>query len=86
MLAGGSVLDGDAGVDLVSDGLLLQTGAGGGVGVSSDALEMTVIEAPVAGATSLSGIQPKLGLVEQGGRYVARTRDSRSSVHIIDNN
>ena len=48
-----------------------------------DALEMTVIEAPVAGATSLSGIQPKLGLVEQGGRYVARTRDSRSSVHII---
>ena len=48
-----------------------------------DALEMTVIEAPVAGATSLSGIQPKLGLVEHGGRYVARTRDSRSSTHII---
>lgn len=48
-----------------------------------DALEMTVIEAPVAGATSLSGIQPKLGLVEHDGRYVARTRDTHNGVHII---
>lgn len=48
-----------------------------------DALEMSVIEAPVAGATSLSGIQPKLGLIEQGGRYVARTRDAHDQVHII---
>ncbi|QHE84224.1 type II toxin-antitoxin system HipA family toxin [Hydrogenophaga sp. BPS33] len=49
----------------------------------NDALEMSVIESPVAGATSLSGIQPKLGLVEQGGRYVARTRDRTDGVHII---
>lgn len=49
----------------------------------NDALEMSVIEAPVAGATSLSGIQPKLGLVERGGRYVARTLDDTDGVHII---
>lgn len=49
----------------------------------NDALEMSVIESPVAGATSLSGIQPKLGLVERGGRYVARTRDRSDGVHII---
>lgn len=49
----------------------------------NDALEMSVIDQPLAGATSLSGIQPKLGLVESKGRYVARTRDIHSRVHII---
>jgi serine/threonine-protein kinase HipA len=49
----------------------------------NDALEMSVIDQPLAGATSLSGIQPKLGLVESKGRYVARTRDIHSHVHII---
>lgn len=48
-----------------------------------DALEMSVIEQPMAGATSLSGIQPKLGLLEKNGRYVARTRDGKGGVHII---
>ncbi|MCW5655586.1 type II toxin-antitoxin system HipA family toxin [Hydrogenophaga sp.] len=49
-----------------------------------DALEASVVDDPVAGAVSLSGIQPKLGLVEAGGRYVARTRaDGGSGVHII---
>ena len=48
-----------------------------------DALEMSVIDQPLAGATSLSGIQPKLGLVESKGRYVARTRDVHSQMHII---
>jgi len=48
-----------------------------------DALEMSVIEAPLAGATSLSGIQPKLGLVEKGRRYVARTRLGQGGKHII---
>lgn len=48
-----------------------------------DALEMSVIDAPLAGATSLSGIQPKLGLIESAGRYVARTRENGNGVHII---
>lgn len=47
-----------------------------------DALEMTVVDAPVAGAASLSGVQPKLGLVLESGRYVARTQDSQG-LHII---
>lgn len=48
-----------------------------------DALEPSVVDDPVAGAVSLSGIQPKLGLVEKGGRYVARTRARANGVHII---
>jgi serine/threonine-protein kinase HipA len=47
-----------------------------------DALEMSVVADPMDEATSLSGVQPKLSLVEQGGRYVARTRDSAGH-HII---
>jgi len=47
-----------------------------------DALEMTVVAEPLAEATSLSGLQAKLSLVQQGGRYVARTRDTRG-MHII---
>jgi serine/threonine-protein kinase HipA len=47
-----------------------------------DALEMTVVAEPLADATSLSGLQAKLSLVQQGGRYVARTRDARG-LHII---
>ncbi|RYF57021.1 MAG: type II toxin-antitoxin system HipA family toxin, partial [Comamonadaceae bacterium] len=49
---------------------------------NNDALEMSVIPVPVPEATSLSGVQPKLSLVQAGGRYVARTRDVRG-VHII---
>mgnify|MGYP003575784572 CR=1 FL=1 len=48
----------------------------------NDALEVTVTAEPVAGATSLSGVQPKLSLVEQGGRYVARTKGA-DGLHII---
>ena len=48
-----------------------------------DALEVSVVDDPVAGAVSLSGIQPKLGLVEKGGRYVARTRARSDGLHII---
>jgi serine/threonine-protein kinase HipA len=47
-----------------------------------DALEVSVVAQPLADATSLSGLQAKLSLVAQGGRYVARTRDARG-VHII---
>ena len=47
-----------------------------------DALEVSVVAEPLAEATSLSGIQPKLSLVEKGGRYVARTRDGKG-IHII---
>jgi serine/threonine-protein kinase HipA len=48
----------------------------------NDALEVTVTAEPMAGATSLSGVQPKLSLVEKGGRYVARTKNTEG-VHII---
>lgn len=48
----------------------------------NDALEMSVVPVPVPEATSLSGVQPKLSLVLEGGRYVARTKDAQG-VHII---
>lgn len=48
----------------------------------NDALEMTVTPVPLPEATSLSGVQPKLSLVQAGGRYVARTKDAKG-VHII---
>lgn len=47
-----------------------------------DALEPTVTPIPLPAATSLSGVQPKLSLVQAGGRYVARTKDVQG-VHII---
>lgn len=48
----------------------------------NDALEMSVVPMPVPEATSLSGVQPKLSLIQSGGRYVARTKDAKG-VHII---
>lgn len=50
---------------------------------NNDALEPTVTPVALPEATSLSGVQPKLSLVQApGGRYVARTRDAKG-VHII---
>lgn len=49
---------------------------------NNDALEMTVTPLPLPEATSLSGVQPKLSLVQSGGRYVSRSKDARG-VHII---
>jgi serine/threonine-protein kinase HipA len=46
-----------------------------------DALEMSVIQEPIEDAVSLSGIQPKLALVKDGGRYVAHQR--YEGAHII---
>lgn len=40
-----------------------------------DALEMTVTADPLEEGVSLSGVQPKLGVLRQGDRYVGRTRD-----------
>jgi serine/threonine-protein kinase HipA len=40
-----------------------------------DALEMSVTADPLPLGVSISGMQPKLGLIERGGRYVARRRD-----------
>ena len=37
-------------------------------------LDMSVIAAPLPFGVSISGVQPKLGLIELGGRYVARKR------------
>lgn len=48
----------------------------------NDALEMSVTADPLPEATSLSGVQAKLALVAQQGRYVARTKDARG-IHII---
>ncbi len=47
-----------------------------------DALEMSVVADPMREGTSLSGVQPKLSLVQAGSRYVARTKDTRGQ-HII---
>lgn len=49
---------------------------------NNDALEMSVSPMPLPEATSLSGVQPKLSLVRDGGRYVARTKNP-DGVHII---
>lgn len=46
-----------------------------------DALEMTVTADPMEEGVSLSGVQPKLGVIRQGERYVGRTRDR--DTHII---
>ena len=49
----------------------------------NDALEVTVTPTALPEATSLSGVQPKLSLVQSSsGRYVARTKDAKG-VHII---
>ncbi|HEY0297222.1 MAG TPA: type II toxin-antitoxin system HipA family toxin [Bordetella sp.] len=40
----------------------------------ADALEMSVMQAPLDTAMSISGVQPKIGVTEKDGRYVARTR------------
>lgn len=39
-----------------------------------DALEMSVTADPLPLGVSISGMQPKVGLIEQGGRYIARKR------------
>ena len=44
-----------------------------------DALEMSVVDLPMPQGISVSGVQPKLGLRRQGGRYVARTRAGAST-------
>lgn len=48
---------------------------------NQDALEESVVADPLDDGISLSGIQPKLGLVAQGGRFVAGRRHGDS--HII---
>jgi serine/threonine-protein kinase HipA len=40
---------------------------------------MSVVELPMPQGISVSGVQPKLGLRRQGGRYVARTRAGAST-------
>ncbi|OZI31550.1 phosphatidylinositol kinase [Bordetella genomosp. 10] len=46
-----------------------------------DALEMSVMEAPMEDGVSLSGVQPKVAVIKEGERYVGRTRDA--DTHII---
>lgn len=46
-----------------------------------DALEMTVTADPLDDGVSLSGVQPKIAVIEQGGRYVGRTK--LDDTHII---
>ncbi len=48
---------------------------------NADALEMTVTADPLDEGVSLSGLQPKLGVIKKGDRYVGRTRDE--DTHII---
>jgi serine/threonine-protein kinase HipA len=46
-----------------------------------DALEMSVTAEPMEEGVSLSGVQPKLGVIKQGERYVGRMKDQ--DTHII---
>lgn len=46
-----------------------------------NALELSVTADPLEQGVSLSGVQPKLGVIRQGERYVGRTRDL--DTHII---
>lgn len=48
---------------------------------NNDSLEMSVIDDPLEDGISLSGVQPKIALVAQGGRFVAAR--SLDSGHII---
>lgn len=48
---------------------------------NADALEMTVTAEPLEEGVSLSGVQPKLGVIKDGDRYVGRTKDQ--DTHII---
>jgi serine/threonine-protein kinase HipA len=51
----------------------------------NDALEMSVVEAPLDDAISVSGVQAKLAVLKQGDRFVARTKlsDRRKVRHVI---
>src|SRR5690606_36731241 len=48
---------------------------------NADALEMTVTAEPLEEGVSLSGVQPKIGVINTGGRYKGRTKDR--DTHII---
>ncbi len=48
---------------------------------TSDSLEMSVTATPLEQGVSLSGVQPKLGVIKAGQRYVGRTKDR--DTHII---
>lgn len=47
----------------------------------ADALEMSITAEPLEDGVSLSGFQPKLGVIKKGERYIARTKDQ--DTHII---
>jgi serine/threonine-protein kinase HipA len=47
----------------------------------NDALEMSVTAAPLEEGVSLSGVQPKVGAIKDGDRYVGRTKDH--DTHVI---
>ncbi|MNR71260.1 Serine/threonine-protein kinase HipA [compost metagenome] len=49
----------------------------------ADALEMTVTAEPMPQGVSVSGVQPKIGVIFENGRYVARTKDRDRDTHII---
>ncbi|ARP86820.1 type II toxin-antitoxin system HipA family toxin [Bordetella genomosp. 9] len=48
---------------------------------TQDALEMSVTADPLEEGVSLSGVQPKVGVILENGRYVGRTKDQ--DTHII---
>lgn len=51
----------------------------------NDALEMSVVAAPIDDAISVSGVQAKLAVLKSGDRFVARTKltDDRKVRHVI---
>lgn len=60
-----------------------ERGLGRLLGQGHDSYEMSSGQLPVPGGESLSGVQPKLALVQEaGGRYVMRSKD-RAGAHFI---
>lgn len=52
------------------------------IGQGKDSYEMSSYQLPTPVAESLSGVQPKVALVKDGGRYVMRSKDSKGQ-HFI---
>jgi len=52
---------------------------------NNDALEMSVVAEPIEDAISVSGVQAKLAVLKEGGRFVARTKltDASQVRHVI---
>jgi hypothetical protein len=63
LIAGGSILDGDSALDITARGLYLKTGAAGGVGSNTDALETAVDRLALSAGSGGAYVSESNGLV-----------------------